>query len=89
MFNEIKELDHEIIAKRIFDLLKEDIKNKEPNKNRIILTPKLIEESYIHELEITEGKNTGEIIRVGKMYKELEGLLTFYKTPTFLGSLIE
>ena len=79
---------HEIIAKRIFDLLKEDIKNKEPNKNSIILTPEIIEESNIDELQIEEDK-IDEIINVGRMYKQLTGLLTFYKTPTFLQSLIE
>jgi hypothetical protein len=80
---------NEIIAKRIFDLLKEDVKNKEPNKNTLILTPELTAEFNIDELEIMDGKKIDGVINVGRMYKQLEGLLTFYKTPTFLGSLVE
>ena len=79
---------NEIIAKRIFDLLKEDIKNKEPNQNSIILTPNFIEESNSNNLQIQEKDEIDEKINVSKIYKQLIGILTFYKTPTFLESLI-
>ena len=42
-----------------------------------------------YHLQIEETAKTDEIISISRMYKQLEGLLTFYKTPTFLGSLIE
>ena len=79
---------NEIIAKRIFDLLKEDIKNKEPNQNAIILTPNFIEESNSNKLQVVEENEIDEKINVGRIYKQLIGILTFYKTPTFLESLI-
>ena len=80
---------NEIIAKRIFDLLKGDIKHMEPNKNSITLTEEDIVQSNYNNLQIEKKSKTSEIISISRMYKELEGLLTFYKTPTFLGSLIE
>ena len=80
---------HEIIAKKIFDLLKEDIKNKEPNENTITLVNEEIKESDDYHLQIEETSKTDEIVNISRMYKQLAGILTFYKTPTFLGSLIE
>jgi hypothetical protein len=79
---------NEIIAKRIFDLLKEDIKNKEPSQNSIILTTNFIEEFNSNNLQIQEKDEIDEKINVGKIYKQLIGILTLYKTPTFLESII-
>ena len=81
---------NEIVAKSIFVLLQEHVKNNKPKKNYSnISSDSLNNQFFRNETKIIENSNDEKTINFGKIYLQIKGLLTFYKTPIFIESFFK
>jgi len=79
---------NEIVAKSIFEVLKEDVKNSNPKKNHSnLLSAEFKNQPFENQTMIKNSENDNNV-NLGGIYLQLKGLLTFYKTPIFIDSII-
>ena len=80
---------NEIIAKKISNILGNQLENSNP-KNYVENNFKnFTGDSFQEASDISRNEDTKKIINFGKIYLEIRGLLTFYKTPIFLESIFK
>lgn len=79
---------NQIIGKKIYELLENQIKNSQPKTYSSDSNSKVLKEDvFINTLEVIENSNSDRKNPFGGIYLEIKGLFSFYKTPIFLESI--